>query len=169
MPKTPKSHRVEEVKPGIWRYSDGALRYYGYPGKHNGACHSLAPGMRALTTETSKLALKAKAEKHKAKKLLAQEAIDEEIMRRLRTASGPLAIAKMAGSLAACVTSKKHSLQARSATFKTIATAGGYLQEHGGAATQAVQVNISLEAQRALKSVGVVVDGEAVDIGASPE
>ena len=88
-------------------------------------------------------------------------------MRKLKTKSGALAIAKMAGSLATGVISDSHPLQARSATFKTIATAGGYLQEHGGAATQAVQVNISLEAQHALKSVGVVIDDEAVDI--SPE
>lgn len=165
----PKSHRVEEVEPGIWRYSDGALRYYGHPDKHNGACYSLSPGMRAFTTESSKLALKAKAEIQKARKLQAQEAIERELMRKLKTKSGALAIAKMAGSLATGVVSDSHPLQARSATFKTIATAGGYLQEHGGAATQAVQVNISLEAQRALKSVGVVIDGEAVDIGASPE
>ena len=165
--KVPKSHRVEEVEPGIWRYSDGALRYYGYPGKHNGACYSLSPGMPSFTTETSKLALKAKAEIKKAKKQEAQEAIERELMKKLKTKSGSRAIGKMAGSLATGVVSDKHPLQARATTFKILATAGGYLQEHGGAATQAVQVNISLEAQHALKSVGVVIDGEAVDI--SPE
>ena len=163
----PKSHRVEEVEPGIWRYSDDALRYYGHPDKHNGACYRLAPGMKAFTTESSKLALKKRAEIKKAKKQEAQEAIERELMKKLKTKSGALAIAKMAGSLAAGVVSDKHPLQARSATFKTIATAGGYLQERSGA-TQATQVNITLgvEAAAALRDLGVdIIEVEQIGDG----
>ena len=165
--KKPKSHRVEEVEPGIWRYSDGALRYYGHPTKHNGASYRLPPKLKSFTPETSKLALKRREEIKKAKKLEAQEAIERELMKKLKTKSGALAIAKMAGLLATGVTSDKHSLQARAATFKTIAAAGGYLQERSGA-TQATQVNITLgvEAAEALRDLGVdIIEVEQIGDG----
>jgi len=166
----PKSHKVKEIEPGIWLYSDGIKRFHGHPEMQNGA---LAPGnkrpahLKSFTPETSRLAKKAKAEIYKARKQQAQEAIDQAIMQRLGAESGPLAIAKMAGSLAAGVMSKKYSLQGRSAAFKTIATAGGYLQERSGA-TQAVQFNLSLsdDVVRSLVADGaeVILDGELVNI-----
>lgn len=167
MRKPAKSHRVEEVEPGIWRYSDGALRYYGHPDKQNGSSYRLPPKMKSFTTESSKLALEKKAEIRKVKKLEAQEAIERELMKKLKTKSGALAIAKMAGSLATGVTSDKHPLQARAATFKTIAAAGGYLQERSGA-TQATQVNITLgvEAAEALRGLGVdIIEVEQIGDG----
>lgn len=161
-----KSTRVEELEPGIWLYSDGLKRYHGYPGKHNG---SMAPGnpkpewLKDFTPETSKLAVRAKEAKH----LEAKEAIELELMKKFNTKSGALAIGKVAGSLLKAANNEKHPLHARATTFKTIATAGGYLQERSGA-TQATQVNITLgvEAAEALRDWGVDVI-EVEEIGDS--
>jgi len=161
----PKSHKVREVEPGIWEYSDGALRYYGHPDKHNGASYRRPPSLKSFTPETSKLALSAKAEIRQAKQQEAQEALEQELMHKLKTRSGALAIAKMGGALGLAVMSDKHPLGARASTFKTIAVAGGYLQERGST-TQATQVNITLgvEAAKALRDLGVdIIDGEVLD------
>ena len=158
--------RVEEIEPGIWLYSDGLKRYHGHPEKHNG---SMAPGnpkpewLKDFTPETSKLAVRAKEAKH----LEAKEAIELELMKKFKTKSGALAIGKVAGSLLKAADNEKHPLHARATTFKTVATAGGYLQERSGA-TQAVQFNLTLsdEVVRSLVADGakVVVEGEFVDI-----
>lgn len=145
-----KAHRVEELEPGKWRYSDGSIR--------NASGHWIKqpPGSAPLITgETSHDMIARKVDKSLAKKEELQEELERAYKKALNTRTGKQALAKVGGKLLERAHSDKEPLQACTQTFKTLASAAGMLHDRTTAPTQAVQINISLEAAEALRSYGV--------------
>lgn len=144
--------RVEELEPGIWRYSDKSIR------NAKGHWVERAPTPAPLiTSETAPKMHALNRARSLEKRQESQGEVERALAKALKVKSGARAAGKMAGKLAQGVMDDKQPLQARTGAFKAVLAAGGMAQERGP--TQATQVNITLsaEAAQSLQDWGVEI------------
>ena len=158
-----KAYRVEELEPGIWMYSDGRKRYYGHESKQDGGfCEVPKGGAKPFTQESAKLARHARTEKALVAKVVAQEEAERALQRATRSKTPAEGWGKLTGAVAKRVLDGDEPLTGVVTAYKAVGQSAGMLTDRATAPTQAVQINISLEAAEALRSYGVDL-GEIVD------